>query len=121
MNGKADLEILKQPQERKIVSYFSTVLVVVMIGQKRGGVGNQGMFILEHFEINKPHNNFFILNFFITVVTFSLMKKCSGNGYVLEKKVTKIIQNSAVPTIHAGITHHFQLDIEVRSQNCDLD
>ena len=73
------------------VSYFASVLVVVMIGQKRGGVGNQVMFILEHFEINKPHNNFFILNFFITVVMFSLIKKCSGNGYILEKRVRKII------------------------------
>ena len=49
MNGRAVLEILKEPQDRKILSYFASVLEVVMIGQKSGRVQMGVMFISEHF------------------------------------------------------------------------
>ena len=105
MNGRAVLEILEQPQDRQILSFFANVLVAVITGQKRRGVGTGVMFISEHFETNKPHISFSILDFFVTMVIFSLIKKWPGNGYVIRKDAGIITWNSVV-LIHAGLTQH---------------
>lgn len=79
MNGRAVLEILKEPQDRKILSYFVSVLEVAMIGQKSGRLQMGVMFISEHCKINNPHINFCIFNCFVTLA-ISIIKKWSENN-----------------------------------------